>query len=249
MNSNVFHENGVTAHRGDSTNFPQNTLRAFSAAIELGADWIETDVHMTKDGQLVLMHNPTTGDYCEKDVAIRDCTYAELAGLDAAWAFRKSRGLTLEQCPWAAIPLLSEALDIVLAAKKSKISLQPKCDCVDRIVELVNAKGAREWIGFNDSTDSWMARARELAPFAPIFYDRCGDFDLERDIDFARRHGFNAIVPHYKDVTPKCVAHIQEAGLKVGAWTVNDSAEMRRFIDMGIDRIYTDDPTVLMNLK
>ena len=60
-------ENGITAHRGDSMRLPQNSLRAFSSANRIGADWIETDVHLTKDGQLVISHNATTGEYCSKD--------------------------------------------------------------------------------------------------------------------------------------------------------------------------------------
>ena len=55
--------NGVTAHRGDSVRHPQNSLEAFAAAVDVGADWIETDVHLTSDKQLVIAHNHTTGAY------------------------------------------------------------------------------------------------------------------------------------------------------------------------------------------
>jgi glycerophosphoryl diester phosphodiesterase len=64
-------ENGITAHRGDSIRLPQNSLRAFSSANRIGADWIETDVHLTKDGQLVISHNATTGEYCSQNKVIK----------------------------------------------------------------------------------------------------------------------------------------------------------------------------------
>ncbi|RYG75547.1 glycerophosphodiester phosphodiesterase, partial [bacterium] len=59
--ADTFLRNGVTAHRGASHAFPENTMRAFRGAIELGVDWVELDVFLTKDGQVVVSHDPTTG--------------------------------------------------------------------------------------------------------------------------------------------------------------------------------------------
>ena len=243
-------ENGVTAHRGDSVRHPQNSLEAFSAANDVGADWIETDVHFTSDKQLVIAHNHTTGEYCGKDrnLVIKDHTYAELAELDMAATFRARNKLTLEQCPKLRICRLDEALDLILAQRKARLSIQPKCDCVDAVMALVRAKHAEAWVGFNDGNPAWMSRVKELDPTIPVFWDR-GKCDLEKDIAFATAHGFETIVPNGKWVTPEVVRTLKAAGFKVGAWTVNDPAAMKRFLDMGVDRLYTDVPQQFLDVK
>ena len=242
--------NGVTAHRGDSVRHPQNSLEAFAAAVDVGADWIETDVHFTSDKQLVIAHNHTTGEYSGKDrnLVIKDHTYAELAELDMAATFRASNKLTPEQCPKLRICRLDEALDLILARRKSRLSIQPKCDCVDAVMALVRAKHAEAWVGFNDGNPAWMSRVKELDPTIPVFWDR-GKCDLEKDISFAKRHGFETIVPNGKWVTPEVVRTLHAAGFLVGAWTVNDPAAMKRFLDMGVDRLYTDVPQQLLDVK
>lgn len=243
-------ENGVTAHRGDSVRHPQNSLEAFSAANAVGADWIETDVHLTSDRQLVIAHNNTTGAYCGKDhdLVIKEHTYAELAELDMAATFRAQNKLTAEQCPKLKICRLDEALDLVLAQRKARLSIQPKCDCVDEVMALVRAKRAEAWVGFNDGNAVWMSRVKELDPTIPVFWDR-GRADVEKDVAFARAHGFETVVQQWKSVTPGLVRAYKSAGLQVGAWTVNDAAEMKRLLDMGVERIYTDVPERLLDVK
>ena len=220
-------ENGITAHRGDSMRLPQNSLRAFSSANRIGADWIETDVHLTKDGQLVIAHNATTGEYCSQNKKIKDCTYAELAQLDMAEKFRARHKLE----------------------KKARLSIQPKCDCVDQVMALVRRKGALKWVGFNDGNAKWMSRVKELEPSVPVFWDRGGNMDVEKDIAFAKQHGFETLVLFHQEVTPERVQKLKAAGFKVGAWTVNAPADMRRFLAMGLDRLYTDDPETFRKIK
>ncbi len=241
-------ENGVTAHRGDSVRCPENTLEAFSSANDVGADWIETDVHLTSDGKLVISHNHTTGAYCSQDLVIAKSTLAELSRLDMAEKFRARNKLTPEQCPKRRIALLEEAIDLVLAQRKARLSIQPKCDCVDQVIALVRRKNAMGWVGFNDGNLRLMSRVKELEPSIPVFWDRW-KCDVEADVPIARKRGFESIVPNRQFVTPDMVRRLHGAGFKVGVWTVNDPAEMKRFLEMGVDRIYTDVPKTLMELK
>lgn len=238
-------ENGVTAHRGDSWNYPENSLAAFHAANAMGADWIETDVYLTKDGELVIAHNATTGAYCSQNLDIGASIYAELAALDMAEKFRVRRKLTLAQCPRQRIVRLAEALDLVLREKKARLSIQPKNDCVDAAMAVIRAKGAVAWVGFNDGSLPKMARVKKLEPSVPVFWDRFGS-DVDKDIATARVHGFESIVMFWKDVTPEKVAKLRASGFKVGVWTVNEPAEWSRFLKMGVQRIYTDNPKALL---
>ncbi len=244
-------ENGITAHRGDSLRHPQNSLEAFAAANDIGADWIETDVHLTRDGILVIAHNATTKAYCSQDLRISEHTYRELCELDMAESFRARKKLTLEQCPKLRIARLDEALDLVLKAKKARLSIQPKCDCVDQAIALVRQKGAVEWVGFNDGNLRLMSRVKELEPSIPVFWDRykTNATNIVDDIATAKARGFETLVLYWLDATPELVKRLHDAGFKVGVWTVNSPKDLAAFLDMGVDRIYTDDPQTLKEIK
>ena len=123
---NAFLDNGVTAHRGNSAAFPENTMSAFRAALACGADWIELDVLHTADGELVVCHDATTGRTANADVSIAETELADLRKLDMAAAFRTARGLDATRCPPERIPLLSEVLALVGAQRRTRVSIQPK---------------------------------------------------------------------------------------------------------------------------
>lgn len=240
--------NGVTAHRGDSVRCPENTLDAFRRGIEAGCDWIETDVYRTADGRLVLCHDPTTLRTAGQELRIADATLAELRALDMAAQFRAKNNLDEISCAKQTIPTLEEALDLILTEKKARLSLQPKDDCVDEIVRIIRGKNAENWVGFNDGSLEKMSRAKELLPEAVIFWDRHHP-DLAKDIPIAVERNFHALVLHQSDVAPEAVQAIRGAGLVPGAWTVNEVPTMKRCLDLGIERIYTDDPETLFRVK
>jgi len=244
-----FLENGVTAHRGCSAECPENTLRAFQAAIDLGADWLECDVYKTRDGRLVILHDPTTKRVGDRELRPGEVTYEELKKVDVAHGFRQRNKLSLAQCPVERIPLLEEVLELVKQQHKTRLSIQPKDDSTAEIVAMVERHEAVRWVGFNDGSLKKMSLVKQLNPAIPVFWDRDKKFDLDRDLPIARQHGFETIVPHYQVVTAEVVAKIHRAGFKVGAWTVNEEAEMRRLLGLGVDRLYTDDPRRLLSIK
>ncbi len=96
----------VAAHRGASTAYPENTMEAFRAAIEMGVDQIETDVRITKDGELVLIHDETVNRTTNGEGKVRDMTLAELKTLDAG--IKKD-----EKFAGAKIPTLRELMELV----------------------------------------------------------------------------------------------------------------------------------------
>ena len=93
--------NGVTAHRGNSTEYPENTRVAFESALGLGVDWIELDIHQTRDQQLVVIHDADTGRVGDRKALISQTHYEELKEIDVASRFRRGKGLSLPQCPKA----------------------------------------------------------------------------------------------------------------------------------------------------
>lgn len=243
-----FLQNGVTAHRGNSGEFPENTVPAFQSGIEIGCDWIELDVFRTKDGKLVVIHDRTTGRVGDKDLVVPDSTYEELLSVDVAADFRRRHAKTAADCPPQRVPLLEDVLRLVMKQKRTRVSIQPKMDCVADAVALVRGLGAEPWVGFNDGNLQYMAEVKRLAPRIPVFFDRHAS-DVDDDIRIAKKHGFEALVLHHSTVTAEKARKIRAAGIEVGAWTVNDPAAMKRLLEMGVQRLYTDFPRRLLALK
>lgn len=247
--ANSFLLNGVTAHRGNSSEFPENTMPAFQSGIYVGADWIELDIMRTKDGKLVVIHDRTTGRVGDADLVVANSTYEELAQVDVATSFRRRNGKTVEDCPSQKIPLLSDVLLLVMKQDRSRVSIQPKMDCVVDAVSLAKSMKAERWVGFNDGNPDYMVDVKRLAPDIPVFWDRGKDTNIAKDIATAHKHQFEALVLHHEGVTPEKVQKIKVAGIRVGAWTVNVRATMSRLLDAGVELIYTDHPRLLLELK
>jgi len=243
----AFLHNGVTAHRGNSAEAPENTLAAFRSGIAVGADWIELDIYRTLDNKLVVIHDPRTGRVGDKDLVVAQSTYEQLLGVDVATGFRKQHGLSVEACPPQRMPLLEDVVRLVMTQCRTRVSIQPKMDCVADAIALVRRMQAEEWIGFNDGHLAYMSEVKRLAPRIPVFWD-LAKTNIDADVRTATEHGFESVVLKAPAVTPECVNRLKQAGIEVGVWTVNDREAMRRFLDLGVDRIYSDDPRMLLSV-
>ena len=103
-------------------------------------------------------------------------------------------------------------------------------------------------VGFNDGSLKYMSQVKELAPEIPVFWDRGPDTNIEEDIQIAKKKGFETLVINVKGITPEKVSKVKAAGLKVGTWTVSDEKTLYKMVAMGLDRIYTDDPKLLIHI-
>lgn len=240
-------ENGVTAHRGNSSEYPENTLSAFESAIRLGADWIELDALRTKDGFVVINHDLNTKNVSGVDLDIGNSTLEELQQLDMATGFRKNNGLTETTCPPRKILLLEDAIQLILKHKKTRVSIQPKNNCVDESITIIRQLNAVPWVGFNDGNLQYMIRVKEQEPTIPVFWDRT-NFN-PNDIETAKKYGFETLVIYFSQLSPEQIKQVKASGLKIGVWTVNNPAVLKKFLQWKIDRIYTDFPRLLLSLK
>ncbi|NOW96591.1 glycerophosphodiester phosphodiesterase family protein [Mucilaginibacter sp. SG564] len=240
---------GVTAHRGNSVEFPENTLPSFQGGIDAGADWVELDIRTTKDGQIVISHDADTKRTTGVELLIPNATYQELERLDVAASFRKAKGLTLSQCPVQRMPLLKDALLLFMKQNRTHVSMHLKVDCVTEAIAIIKEAHAEQIVGFNDSGLDYVSKAKKLAPAIPIFWDRLPTTNIDEDIKVAKERGFETIVMHYSGVTQENVDKIKAANLKTGAWTVDDRPTFEKMLKLGIERIYTDDPKLLITIK
>ncbi len=244
-----FLSNGVTAHRGNSAAFPENTIPAFQSGIDVGADWIELDIFRSYDGQLVVIHDRATGRVGDLDLVVAESNYQDLAKVDVATGFRRRSGKSTEACRPQRIPRLADVLTLVMQQNRTRVSIQPKTDCVADAIALVQEMKAQRWVGFNDGNLEYMAEVKRLTPNIPVFWDRGTNSNIEDDIAIAKKHGFEALVLHQDAITPAKVRKIRAAGIEIGAWTVNDRETMTRLLDVGVERIYTDHPRMLLSLQ
>lgn len=244
-----FLRNGVTAHRGNSGECPENTIRAFQSAIDVGADWIELDVYLTKDRQLAVTHDSDTGRVGDKKLSVTNSTYAELLSVDVATHFRSLKGLTVTECPPARIPLLADVLRLVIKQERTRLSIQPKNECVQDAFRVIRELGAERWVGFNDGSLNKLRQVKTQSRQTPVFWDRNPNTDVAKDIQIAREEGFECLVIHQHALTQKAADAVLKAKLGLGVWTVNSETEMKSFLAMGVERVYTDYPARLLRLR
>jgi glycerophosphoryl diester phosphodiesterase len=239
----------VAAHRGGARLWPENSLTAFRGAIALGVDLVELDVHQTKDGEVVVVHDPTLERTTTGRGAVRDHTWAELSAV------------TLRGTADEPLPRLGEVLAL-LQPSPVGLLLEIKTGpggarypgIEERVLALVQAAGltARTRI----MAFEWMTleRLRALSPsvrltglLAQRGADRLGG--IEGVAQRLRALGANDLGIERTLLTPEAIRAAHDAGLSIGVWTVNEPEELRRALAAGVDYVTTDHPDVALRLR
>jgi glycerophosphoryl diester phosphodiesterase len=231
----------VIAHRGASAYRPENTLPAYALAVEQRADMIEIDLHRTRDGAIVITHDADLAHFGAEGAIVHK-TLTEIRLLDA------SRGCG-DPLP---VPLLEEVLDAF--GPQIPLNLELKCSpegdypgLETATLEALEARGLSDSILFSSFRDSVLARLREALPTARLA--TLVDFwQPDRMLERAEAVGAEAVNPHFLLVTPELVRDAHAAGLAVYAWTVDDSEQMERLLDLGVDGLFTNCPDRMRTL-
>jgi len=224
----------VIGHKGASAIAPENTLKAFQKAIELHADYVEFDAHLTKDGEIVVIHDDDTYSLTGTHSLIRDNTLEQIKMLDAGEG---------EQ-----IPTLQE----LIAIAKGKIALQLEIKSTGLLVRMVQILREENLIQ-NSIVSCFMfdelVKLKRIEPKIKIGFllpaELVRSQSIKRKILKCEREGFFAIHPHFSTVDKEIVDFAHENGLKIYVWTVNDRNIMKDLIQLGVDGIITDDISLL----
>jgi glycerophosphoryl diester phosphodiesterase len=242
------------AHRGASGRVPENTLEAFRAGLEAGADLLELDVHATRDGDVVVIHDESLERTTDCRGLVRQRSTAEVRAADAGYSFMDDRG----DRPFAGrglrVPLLAEVL-AAFASTPLNIEIKQSDPAIEAaVVELLDRHHARDRVLLAAESDGIMQRIRAAASDVLTGFSAAEVLDfytrVERD-DFADYHpvGRALQVPHFHGdievVTPQFVRRAHEHGLEVHVWTINDEAEMLALAGLGVDGLMSDLPDVL----
>lgn len=247
----------IMAHRGDSGNTPENTMIALENAVEIGIDVLESDVHLTKDDEIVLFHDEALKRTTGKEGTIRSHTLNELMEIDLGVNFTLDNGNTYPfRDKGHKIVTLREAFDrfpnaIFNLDIKDTFPAAPM-ELV-RIISKMNRKDSVIVASFHDYQ---IERFRELLPEV-VTSAHPGEvkrfvlnskFGLPRiktqDIQY---RAFQVPVKSgpLKVVTKKFVRNAHEKNLAVHVWTINDETTMNYLLDLGVDGIFTDQPVLL----
>jgi glycerophosphoryl diester phosphodiesterase len=224
-------------HRGAKGHAPENTLASFDRAVELGVNAVETDVHLSRDGEVMLIHDHTVDRTTDGHGYVKDMTAAELKTLDAGgWygpEFAGQRILTLaELLAWA-----KGRVGVAIEIKNGPIYYPGIAEKVVRLVRQHDMARQALLLSFDHLV---LREARMIAPeiAAGILYVG----RLVDPVAAARAAGADAIHPQWAFVTPDLVQAAHAAGLAVSPWCPNDLPTLRRLSEMGVDSVGTDYP-------
>ncbi|MEP7294460.1 MAG: glycerophosphodiester phosphodiesterase family protein [Chloroflexota bacterium] len=232
----------VFGHRGAKAYAPMNTLPSFELALVQGADGIELDVRLSRDGAMVIMHDDRVDATTDGAGRVSDLTLAEIQALDAgAWFGEAFRG--------ARVPTLDEVFEAV--GKRTRINVEIKAESIRgegieaQVAEAIRRHGLARSVIISSFNPLTLRRFRYVMPEVPIGYlydQNTPPFVPHLMIGLAHE----ARNPHHSMVNASYMAWAEKNGLRVNTWTVNDPARALELRDLGVDCIITDMPDVIL---
>ena len=225
-------------HRGFSGCYPENTMLAFEKALEAGCEGMEFDVHLTRDGQVVIIHDETVDRTSNGSGWVKDMTYAQLCRLDFSYRWAG-------QLPFQRIPTLREYFALVkdldiLSNIELKTGVWEYPGIEQKVWDLIREFSLEDRVIVSSFNHNSILRMKALAPSLP-----CG-FLTETWIlepgSYVSSHGVEAYHPQFYMVTPEQAADLKAHGVRINTWTVNEEADIRRMIRLDVDGIIGNYP-------
>jgi glycerophosphoryl diester phosphodiesterase len=247
------------AHRGASARAPENTLEAFRLAVEAGAGGLELDVHVTRDGEVVVIHDATVDRTTDGSGAVAEMELEEIQRLDAGYRFSPDGGRNFPyRGRGVRIPTLTEVYASFPEARVNADIKEAQSGAEEAVLRVIRSAGAEERTLIASTEHAVVRRfrrisrgriataasRREIAAFYVLSRARLGA--LARPVYDA----LQVPVEHrgIELVTPRFLRVARSTGVRVDVWTINDAAQMRWLLDLGVSGIMTDHPEVLTAL-
>ena len=243
----------VAAHRGGAALWPENSLLAFRSAIALGVDFLEFDLHLTGDGEVIVLHDPTLERTTTGRGPVGDLKLADLAPV----RLRTRDGAATGE----PVPTFAAVLDL---AAPASVGLLPeiKLDAKGRrypgieekVLGLLRARGLFERATVQAFQPETIRRLRELDPKVRTMV-LVSRGEVERDrarpaeaVRRARDLGATDLGMNHRLIDADVIAAARAAGIRLSAWTVNEEADLRRMIELGADVVMSDRPDLARRL-
>ena len=227
----------IFAHRGANAFRTENTMAAFRLAVEQGADGIELDVQLTRDGVLVVLHDETVDRVWDGNGTVKDFTYPQLRELRAREQTGGKR---------AYIPTLEEVLKFCSALPimlniELKTNIEPYPGIEKMVVDLVHQYNMTEFVLYSSFNHMSLVTLKQYDSGARIglLYSDI----LVRPWDYANAVGADAIHPNINSMRiQNLVRDCHQHGIHVNVWTVDEPERMHYCLDQGVDGIITNKP-------
>lgn len=234
----------VFGHRGASGYAPMNTLPAFELAADMGADGIELDVWLSRDDELVILHDATVDHTTDGTGYIYDKTLAELKALSASYKFA-------DAYPDAKIPTLDEVFDTVghrlLINVEIKADVNMRSGTEQAVADCIARHGLEARVIISSFSAQVLQTFRAVKPDVPIGFL----FDAETpSMEWELLSGLphEALHPHYPLIEPLFMERAKAGGYRVNVWTVNDLARAIALAHLGVDAVIGDYPDRLLSV-
>ncbi len=244
----------VMAHRGDSARAPENTLSAFRLAVEAGVDALETDVHWTSDGEVVVSHDATVDRNTDGRGNIRDLTLAQLRKLDFGWRFTLDGGNTFPYRGQGIRILTLEELLNHFPTARVTVEIKPEHPAsLQRLLQVIGECGAHQRVLLASFHHQVLTRVRQMT-------DRVGTGASSRETlgVYIRSQFLSKFVHPAKSpfcvlqlplqqmglqvVNRRFIRYAHEARMAVHVWTVDEASQWERLWEAGVDGIVTNRP-------
>ena len=234
----------VHAHRGGAGLAPENTLAAFRNALALGVDVLEMDLHVTADGEVVVIHDPTLERTTTGHGYVRVAALADLQRLDAGSWFNT-------QFAGERVPTLRAVFDLVRASGNNRVRFNietkyepsvpaPPQDFEERALRVIREAGVSDRVIIQSFYYPSLARTKALDRSVPTAALRAATDATPDPVAVVRAAPADIYSPSVRLVSRSVVDALHKAGIPVVPWTIDDPAQMERLLEMGIGTLRGD---------
>jgi len=229
------------AHRGASAYYPENTMLSFKKALELGANGIETDVQMTSDGVLVLIHDEYVNRTTSGIGLVKNFTYDELNKLDAGSWFNKK--YSNEKIPTAQeLIVFAKENNLILNLElKNGVIIYPGIE--EKLIEMIYKYNYADKVILSSFNHYSIVHCKEISKQIKtgILY-MAGIYQPEL---YCKRIGADALHPYFYSINKEIIDNAKKQGILVNPFTVNEEDVMKDLINAGVDGLITNYPDKL----
>lgn len=234
----------IFAHRGYSGKYPENTMIAFKKALECGVDGIELDVQLTKDGEVVIIHDETIDRTTTGKGFVVDYTYEELERFDASFKF-KDLGFNK-------IPTLREYFQLVkdydiVTNVELKTGINEYLGIEEKVWELIKEYNLEEKVIISSFNHFSVMRMKKIAP--QLKYGFLSEDWIIDAGKYTHSHGVQCYHPRFNNLVPDVIKELKKYNLEINTWTVNLEEDMKYLYSNNIDVIITNYPELAQEIK
>ena len=232
------------AHRGFSGKYPENTLLAFQKAIEAGADGAELDVQLTKDGEVVIIHDETIDRTTDGKGYVVDYTYDELSKFDASYIYRGQMGFNK-------IPTLREYFELVkdldfITNVELKTGINEYLGIEEKVYDLIKEFKLEKKVIISSFNHFSVLRMKKIAP--ELKYGFLSEDWIINAGAYTASHNVQCYHPRFNNLIPEVVEELKKNGLEINTWTVNKEEDIRDLINKKIDILIGNYPDLIKQI-